>query len=189
MRIVKEPAERKQEILDAAIKVFYEKGYDKTSISDIAEKLGIAQGLCYRYFKSKEELFDNAIEYYAEQQVIEMRRFIEDSDKSIIETIKNAPTFMDIEKSVSNSDYYELFHSNNSDKIHNQLALKISEKMMPVVTKRLEEERLKGNIKIKDTKTMASFCVYGQLGILLDKKLTGQEKVDRIHKFILNIFE
>ena len=48
MRVSKASEERRQEILDAAMRVFYEKGYEKTSISDIALKLGVAQGLIYR---------------------------------------------------------------------------------------------------------------------------------------------
>ena len=54
MRTVKEPDVRKQEILDGAIRVFAEKGYDKTTIGILAKELGISQGLCYRYFSSKE---------------------------------------------------------------------------------------------------------------------------------------
>ena len=49
-RITKAPEERRQEIIDTALKVFYEKGYEKTSISDIAREMDVAQGLCYRYF-------------------------------------------------------------------------------------------------------------------------------------------
>ena len=48
MRISKEPEERKQEILETAIKLFSVNGFEKTSISDIAKEIGIAQGLCYR---------------------------------------------------------------------------------------------------------------------------------------------
>ena len=64
-RITKPPEERRQEIIDTAMKVFYEKGYEKTSISDIAREMHVAQGLCYRYFSSKEELFDTALDQYA----------------------------------------------------------------------------------------------------------------------------
>lgn len=41
----------------------------KTSIADIAKEIGVAQGLCYRYFPSKEALFDCAIEQYADEIV------------------------------------------------------------------------------------------------------------------------
>ncbi len=40
MRISKEPEARKQEILETAMKLFAEKGYEKTSISDIAKEIG-----------------------------------------------------------------------------------------------------------------------------------------------------
>ena len=66
MRVTKEPEVRKQEILDTALKLFGENGYEKTSITDIAKAIGVAQGLCYRYFPSKEVLFDSAIEQYAD---------------------------------------------------------------------------------------------------------------------------
>ena len=66
MRVTKEPEIRKQEILDTALKLFGENGYEKTSITDIAKAIGVAQGLCYRYFPSKEALFDSAIEQYAD---------------------------------------------------------------------------------------------------------------------------
>ena len=46
MRITKEPEVRKQEILDTALKLFGENGYEKTSITDIAKAIGVAQGLC-----------------------------------------------------------------------------------------------------------------------------------------------
>ncbi|MGN1167575.1 MAG: TetR/AcrR family transcriptional regulator, partial [Lachnospiraceae bacterium] len=61
MRTVKEPDVRKQEILDGAIRVFARKGYDKTTIADIAKALNISQGLCYRYYSSKEEIYDAAL--------------------------------------------------------------------------------------------------------------------------------
>ena len=65
-RITKLPEERRKEIIDTAIKLFYEKGYEKTTISDIAKEINVAQGLCYRYFPSKEALFDCAIDQYAQ---------------------------------------------------------------------------------------------------------------------------
>ena len=47
-RITKAPEVRRQEILDTAIRLFYENGYEKTSITDIANAMHVAQGLCYR---------------------------------------------------------------------------------------------------------------------------------------------
>lgn len=44
-------------ILEAAIRKFHQKGYQKTRISDIVGEAGVAQGTFYLYFKSKEEIF------------------------------------------------------------------------------------------------------------------------------------
>jgi AcrR family transcriptional regulator len=49
-------SEKREIIKQAALKLFAEKGYATTSISDIAQTAGISKGLMYNYFKSKEEV-------------------------------------------------------------------------------------------------------------------------------------
>jgi AcrR family transcriptional regulator len=49
--------ERCQQILVAALKIFARKGLTDTRIADIAAATGMSQGLIYRYFASKEEVF------------------------------------------------------------------------------------------------------------------------------------
>ncbi|MDR0566704.1 MAG: TetR/AcrR family transcriptional regulator, partial [Prevotellaceae bacterium] len=48
--------EKSELIRKTALKLFAEKGYDATSINEIAQSAGISKGLMYNYFKSKEEL-------------------------------------------------------------------------------------------------------------------------------------
>src|SRR5512135_3642128 len=50
--------ERQQQILDAAAAVIIRLGYDKTTMSDIAEEAGTSRGTVYLYFNGKEELFE-----------------------------------------------------------------------------------------------------------------------------------
>ena len=52
---------RKNEIMDTAMELFAIEGFDKTSISKIAQKAGISKGLLYNYFSSKEELIKTII--------------------------------------------------------------------------------------------------------------------------------
>ncbi|MCU1480474.1 MAG: TetR/AcrR family transcriptional regulator [Subtercola sp.] len=47
---------RQQEILTAATELFTTKGYEKTTIEDIADEVGVLKGSLYYYFASKEEL-------------------------------------------------------------------------------------------------------------------------------------
>lgn len=52
----KPPEQWKNEILDAAKKLFLSKGYEETAITDIMELVGGAKGMFYRFFQSKEEV-------------------------------------------------------------------------------------------------------------------------------------
>lgn len=51
-----DPADKRESILRAAGKVFAERGYHATGISDIARELGVGHGTFYRYFKNKEDI-------------------------------------------------------------------------------------------------------------------------------------
>ena len=55
--------DKKQLIIEAAIKVFARDGLEKGKIADIAKEAGIGKGTVYEYFRSKDEIFQ-AIEYY-----------------------------------------------------------------------------------------------------------------------------
>jgi AcrR family transcriptional regulator len=50
------PRRRQSEIVEAAARVFHEKGYESTSIQDIADSVGILKGSLYYYITSKEDL-------------------------------------------------------------------------------------------------------------------------------------
>jgi TetR/AcrR family transcriptional regulator, fatty acid metabolism regulator protein len=51
-------ADRRREILDAAVKVFARQGFHACRVADIADEAGVAYGLVYHYFRSKDEILD-----------------------------------------------------------------------------------------------------------------------------------
>jgi AcrR family transcriptional regulator len=53
--------ERREQILEAALAVFSQKGYHATNVSDVAARAGVSQGTIYWYFESKEALFNSAL--------------------------------------------------------------------------------------------------------------------------------
>jgi AcrR family transcriptional regulator len=83
--------ERKNQIIDAALEVFAEYGYHKSSISQIAKEAKISKGLMYNYFQNKEELLVEVmrdgiqyllrsfIEYTNEPAQIQLRNMIVNS--------------------------------------------------------------------------------------------------------------
>jgi AcrR family transcriptional regulator len=56
-RLTNQGLERKQQLVDAAAALFAERGYAETRIVDICRQAGVAKGLYYWYFDSKEAVF------------------------------------------------------------------------------------------------------------------------------------
>jgi TetR/AcrR family fatty acid metabolism transcriptional regulator len=52
------PVDKRRQILDAAIRVFARQGFHSCRVSDIADEAGVAYGLVYHYFKSKDEVLN-----------------------------------------------------------------------------------------------------------------------------------
>ncbi|MDQ2675206.1 MAG: TetR/AcrR family transcriptional regulator [Actinomycetota bacterium] len=50
--------DRRRQILDAAVRVFARQGYHACRVSDIADEAGVAYGLVYHYFRSKDEVMN-----------------------------------------------------------------------------------------------------------------------------------
>jgi TetR/AcrR family transcriptional regulator, fatty acid metabolism regulator protein len=51
-------ADKRRLILDAAVRVFARRGFNQCRVSDIADEAGVAYGLVYHYFRSKDEVLD-----------------------------------------------------------------------------------------------------------------------------------
>jgi AcrR family transcriptional regulator len=67
VRIIKEPAVRRNEILDAAQRLLYLKGYEQMTIQDILDDTHLSRGAFYHYFDSKQALLEGLIERTGEQ--------------------------------------------------------------------------------------------------------------------------
>ncbi|OJJ19054.1 hypothetical protein BKI52_19740 [marine bacterium AO1-C] len=59
--------ERKEEILQVALRLFGEKGYEATSIDMIAKTANISKGLVYNYFENKQKLLETVLDMFFEK--------------------------------------------------------------------------------------------------------------------------
>jgi AcrR family transcriptional regulator len=74
------PTEKRRAILDAAIRVFARQGFHAARVSDIAEEAGVAYGLVYHYFDSKDQMLN---ELFSERWAL------------LLEAIRQADTELD----------------------------------------------------------------------------------------------
>jgi AcrR family transcriptional regulator len=75
--------ESKESILEAAIKVFSEKGYSQTTIREVAKRAGISVGGVYIYFKNKEEIYFTLLKYLLDEFRDKTRDSIKDIEDPV----------------------------------------------------------------------------------------------------------
>ncbi len=62
--------------LEDAMNLFWEKGYEATSLADLTEKIGIGKGSFYDTFKGKRELFERSLSHYRNQNLAFMKEML-----------------------------------------------------------------------------------------------------------------
>jgi len=85
VRTVKDPETRRAEIIAAARRLFQIREYEKTTMQDVMDDLGIAKGTIYYYFKSKEELMDAVINQMGDEAVERMQKVVTEGHGNALE--------------------------------------------------------------------------------------------------------
>ncbi|MES1247920.1 MAG: TetR/AcrR family transcriptional regulator [Actinomycetota bacterium] len=79
--------EKRRVILDAAVRVFAAKGFHTSRVGDIAEEAGVAHGLLYHYFTSKDEVLETVFrEHWS--RVLDRVHDAETSDGSAVDRLR-----------------------------------------------------------------------------------------------------
>lgn len=73
---------RPQEILDAALEVFAEKGFAAARMDEVARRAGVTKGTIYLYFPSKEELFKSLVREAIGGVLSQVSHYVENSEGS-----------------------------------------------------------------------------------------------------------
>jgi AcrR family transcriptional regulator len=82
------PEERPNELLEAALRIFAERGYANTRLEDIAAAVGVTKGTIYHYFETKEDLLRKAIEHNRERVFLPLEKGIRDRKGPVSATIR-----------------------------------------------------------------------------------------------------
>ena len=77
-----EKTQRREKLLDAAIEIFFQKGFHATRLEDIAKQAGLSKGILYLYFQNKEAIFLALIERLALGNVQKLTQLLNNFDKT-----------------------------------------------------------------------------------------------------------
>jgi TetR/AcrR family transcriptional regulator, fatty acid metabolism regulator protein len=85
--------DKRRQLLDAAVRVFARKGYHASRVGDIAEEAGVAHGLLYHYFRSKDDVLEAV---FHENWSVLLARIasVEQTDEPAVDQLRHIATIV-----------------------------------------------------------------------------------------------
>lgn len=157
---------RKQELLKKIADLFYRKGYEKTSIRDISLHLGMTNAGLYHYFKNKQEMLFDIMDYAIEDALVSMRHKlpnIENPEEKIAWIIRSQINFYSENKSQTKV----LVHERESLETSYAETIKEKEREYVEFIKQVVKELLHMNPHVLITVEVATYCLLGMLNWLV----------------------
>lgn len=187
MRIVKEAEERKNEILDVADELFFQKGFDNTSTNDIIQKVGIARGTLYYHFKSKEDVLDALINRYTIHILGKAQEIATDKSIPVLERIIRVVVALNIREG-NGKEIFEQIHKPQNALMHHKMQKAIINGITPILTAIIREGIELGMFFTQfPYECMEMVAVY--MNTVFDGEMvemTDEERLLRIQAFISN---
>lgn len=172
--MAKTKEERRNEIIETAGKLFEEKGYEQTQVQDIVNEIGVAKGLFYYYFKSKDEVMEELADRYADAIIDAVNNLI-DKDISTFDKINRIfQIFIDSAEKKSGIFMGILYVKNGIT--HERIFFNVGKKMVPLVTEIILSGNDNGECNCSDPKFITEFLVSGLFNIM--NQISPDEKID-----------
>lgn len=181
--MAKTKEERRNEIIETAGKLFEEKGYEQTQVQDIVSEIGVAKGLFYYYFKSKDEVMEELADRYADAIIDAVNKLI---DKDIATFDKINRIFQIFIDSAEKKFGIFIGILNVKNGItHERIFFNVGKKMVPLVTELILSGNDNGECNCSDPKFITEFLVSGLFNIM--NQISPDEKINYLKEKLLTI--
>lgn len=189
MRIVKEAEVRREEILDAAEKLFAAKGFDNTSTGDILDAVGIARGTLYYHFKSKEDILDGVIQRITGRLMQNAGEIIRQKELPVLERLTKAIMSLNVESKIGH-EIMEQVHRPQNALMHQKMQTTLLAGINPILTELVEEGIQQGICHTQYPESMVEMIIlYANIAFddLNLAGLTHEQRERKIAGFIYNV--
>ena len=188
-RIIKEYDERLNELLDIAQELFFQKGYESTSVNDIIEKAGVAKGTFYHYFKSKADLLDMLVDRWTRATIERVR--IQVMDRPQLNAVEKINLlFITIRNfKVENIELMKVLltvlYRDENLLLRHKILLKSIEQIIPFLVEILNQGNEEGLFKVEHLEETAEFIFNTWTGsgdIIVQLLLNARENPENLDK-------
>ncbi|MCV7278358.1 TetR/AcrR family transcriptional regulator [Mycolicibacterium flavescens] len=162
MREIKQAEVRKSEIVDAALKLFVENGYDKTTVAAIIGELGVAKGCFYHHFRSKDEVFEACVLTVSQHVSQTWLAVLTDHSRSPITRLMDFHFSYRKLTDVAASGLMADLYSRAFTDMHHRVTAQVAADVLPAVTALIDEGVQNGDFTVDDPR----FTAVALLGAL-----------------------
>ena len=159
MRITKDPEIRRAELVAAARELFDKNGIEHTQVSQIVKKVGVAQGLFYYYFRSKEDVVNQVIQIVMGEINEQAEEIVQNSEKSFIEKLNAYIRLIDQFSGDSEKDLHSMLDIIS----RNPIAKQAHQLMVEKLKKLMRQGSQQDHIPLQYPEAMAEMTLYGLL--------------------------
>ncbi|MER9247663.1 TetR/AcrR family transcriptional regulator [Mesorhizobium sp. M0184] len=165
-RVIKPPEIRSAELLDCAQRLFFEHGYDNTTVNDIIREAGLSKGAFYHYFASKEALLEALARRLARDSLAELQPLLDDPSLDGIGRLNAlfaGSRRLNIELAPQlRKTFFVVFRPENLALFHrvDQAARELAE---PIITNLLRRGSEEGNLDVPDPEAFAEMFLQLRL--------------------------
>ena len=186
MRIVKEAAERRNEILDVAERLFCTNGYDNTSTNDILAEIGIARGTLYYHFKNKEDILDAMIDRILDETIKKTEKIAFNESMPVLERLTKTVLAANVDTKTG-SMILEQVHKPQNALMHAKMQERLLSRLIPLFVK-IIEDGISQNLMQTDypEETMQMLLLYANTVFDDFIEYTEEEKKKMVLAFINN---
>lgn len=166
MRVSKLPEVRKQELVEVALELFHSQGYDKTSVEQITKRSGVAKGVFYYYFSSKEAIFEACIDALVQPLLREYIIILTDESTSPLARLRRYVDYnFDLFEKKQGSTLEQALHGQASQGFHDRVAKQCADTLFPHFETLIEAGKNVGEFAIDDTRFTATALLGALTGI------------------------
>jgi AcrR family transcriptional regulator len=158
-RTVKNPIVRKTEIIKAAAKVFLAKEYEKATLQDVMDHLGIAKGTIYHYFDSKEDLLEAVVIDMVDAHLNEIEIKWKDITGNALHKIEKLVEVSNMAK--QHSELLDQLHRPTNAGMHIRILVETLIKLAPIYEKLIQQGCDEGIFHTDYPRECAEFILSG----------------------------
>lgn len=167
-RVKKSPDVRTNELIGCAERLFFEQGYENTTVNDVIREANVSKGAFYHYFVSKEALLEAVAARMARHSLKELQTVFEDPSLDAVGQLNAlfaGSRRLKVEMAPQLKNTFNALFKPENIVLYHRIDAAVSAVTLPFLTELLRRGHKEGSLDAPDPEALAPMLLYLRLGV------------------------